>query len=121
MTLAASTGVLTLAHRQMITGIRDQWAGTAGRGPAPLAQLVAGRRDHRGHRRPAGVRGIVLGRRAPRRQQALSRRGALPAAVPPPRAGRGGACRSGCQVGDLVPASRPLAQPGVIAGDQGIV
>jgi hypothetical protein len=28
MTLAAYTGVLTLAHRQMIAGIRDQWAGT---------------------------------------------------------------------------------------------
>jgi hypothetical protein len=28
MTLAAYTGVLTLAHRQIITGIRDQWAAT---------------------------------------------------------------------------------------------
>jgi hypothetical protein len=42
MTLAAYTGVLTLAHRQIITGIRDQWAATVlSTAPVDRAATVA--------------------------------------------------------------------------------
>jgi hypothetical protein len=63
--------------------------------PSPLAQLVTRRRDRRGHRRPAGVRGIVLGRRAP----VASSRLFLPMGPPfpcrsTPRTARGRASRA---------------------------